>query len=48
MLLLRDTQKKMLEWIEIIVTTYNGTGAAFLVAADHCLTLNEGSFAGRC
>lgn len=25
---MRDTQKKMLEWIETIVTAYNGTGAA--------------------
>jgi len=24
---MRDTQKKMLEWIETIVTGYNGTGA---------------------
>ncbi len=32
---MRDTQKKMLEWIETIVTAYNGTGAALELLVNH-------------
>ncbi|HMK22845.1 MAG TPA: hypothetical protein VK466_10970 [Terriglobales bacterium] len=32
---MRDTQKKILEWIEAIVTAYNGTGAALEQLVNH-------------
>lgn len=32
---MRDTQKKMLEWIETIVTAYNGTGAALELVVNY-------------
>jgi len=32
---MRDTQKKILEWIEAIVTAYNGTGAALELLVNH-------------
>ena len=32
---MRDTQKKMLEWIETIVTAYNGTGAALELLVNY-------------
>ena len=32
---MRDTQKKMLAWIETIVTAYNGTGAALELVVNY-------------
>ena len=32
---MRDTQRKVLEWIESIVTAYNGTGAALELLVNH-------------
>jgi hypothetical protein len=32
---MRDTQKKMLEWIETIVTAYNGAGAALELLVNY-------------
>jgi hypothetical protein len=32
---MRDTQKKMLEWIETIVTAYNDTGAALELLVNY-------------
>ena len=32
---MRDTQKKMLEWIETIVTAYNGTGASLELVVNY-------------
>ena len=32
---MRDTQKKMLEWIETIVTAYNDTGAALELVVNY-------------
>jgi hypothetical protein len=32
---MRDTQRKILEWIESIVTAYNGTGAALELLVNH-------------
>lgn len=32
---MRDSQKKMLEWIETIVTAYNGTGAALELLVNY-------------
>jgi hypothetical protein len=32
---MRDTQKKMLEWIETIVTACNGTGAALELVVNY-------------
>ena len=33
---MRDSQKKMLEWIETIVTSYNGVGAGLELLVNHC------------
>lgn len=32
---MRDTQKKVLEWIEVIVTAYNGAGAGLELLVNH-------------
>ena len=32
---MRDTEKKMLEWIETIVTAYNATGAALELVVNY-------------